>query len=166
MKLALSWKKDKLQFPLVRVDDRLLHGQVIVGWGSQLSLTGLVLASDRIKSDVAYASALKSIVPPDLDVTIETLASASANWTAKEYNESRIMIVLESAGDALKLFKSGAPLKKLILGGIHFREGSEEFLPYIFLSRWDKVALSELLNQGIRIVCQDLPATKPTPYTG
>ncbi|MBU1638265.1 PTS sugar transporter subunit IIB, partial [bacterium] len=116
MKLAFPWKKDKLQSPLVRVDDRLLHGQVIVGWGSQLSLTKVVLASDRVKSDVAYASALKSIVPPDIEVTIETLASASANWAAKEYNESRIMIVLESAGDALKLFKSGAPLKKLILG--------------------------------------------------
>lgn len=166
MKLAFPWKKDKLQFPLVRIDDRLLHGQVIVGWGSQLSLTKFVLASDRVKSDAAYASALTSIVPPEFGVTVETLTNVAAAWNAKEYNDGRIMIVLESTGDALKLVKSGAPLKRLVLGGIHFREGKEEFLPYIFLSRWDRIALTELLNLGVRIACQDLPATKPIPYTG
>jgi mannose/fructose/N-acetylgalactosamine-specific phosphotransferase system component IIB len=166
MKLSLPWKKDTLQFPLVRVDDRLLHGQVIVGWGHHLSLTQFVLASDRVKADAAYTSALSSLVPPDLEVSVETLADAASKWQQKEYKDGRIMIVLETTGDALKLVNSGAPLKQLMLGGIHFREGSEELLPYIFLSRWDRIALSELLSHGIRIVCQDLPATKPTPYSG
>lgn len=166
MKLTFPWKKDKLQFPLVRVDDRLLHGQVIVGWGHQLSLTKLVLVSDRVKADPAYASALSSMVPPDLNVSIESLADAASNWNAKPSKEDRVMIVLESVGDALKLVKSGVPLKNLMLGGIHFREGSDEILPYIFLSRWDRIALKELQTHGVRIVCQDIPATKPTPYSG
>jgi mannose PTS system EIIAB component len=166
MKLSLPWKKDKLQFPMVRVDDRLLHGQVIVGWGHQFELTRLVVASDRIKKDQAYVSALRSLVPPEMEAAIETLQTAADQWKEKHFDEERVMIVLESTGDALKLYKAGAPLKLITLGGLHFREESEELLPYIYLSRWDRVALKELMDQGVRVVCQDLPASKPTPYTG
>jgi PTS system mannose-specific IIB component len=166
MKLPFPWKKDKLQFPMVRVDDRLLHGQVIVGWGHQFELTRLIVASDRIKKDQTYVSALRSLVPSELEASVESLQTTAAHWREKHYDGERAMIVLESTGDVLKLLKAGAPLKQIMLGGLHFREGSEEFLPYIFLSRWDRVALKELMSHGVRIVCQDLPASKPTPYTG
>jgi len=166
MKLPIPWKKDKLQFPMVRIDDRLLHGQVIVGWGHQFELTRFIVASDRVKKDQAYVSALQSLVPPDMNATVESLQDTAENWSEKRYNGERMMIVLESTGDALKLFKAGAPLKQVTLGGLHFREESEEVLPYLFLSRWDRLALTELINNGVKIVCQDLPASKSTPYTG
>jgi mannose/fructose/N-acetylgalactosamine-specific phosphotransferase system component IIB len=151
---------------MVRVDDRLLHGQVIVGWGHQFELNRLIVASDRIKQDQAYVAAVRSLVPTEIEASVETLQSAADQWRDKSLSESRAMIVLESTGDALKLMTAGAPLKQITLGGLHFREESEELLPYIYLSRWDRVALKELMDHGVRIVCQDLPASKPVPYTG
>jgi mannose/fructose/N-acetylgalactosamine-specific phosphotransferase system component IIB len=66
--------------------------------------------------------------------------------------------------DALKLMRLGAPIKVLTLGGLHFREGREELLPYVFLSEWDRTTLQELLNLGVKIQCQDLPTSTPIPY--
>jgi mannose/fructose/N-acetylgalactosamine-specific phosphotransferase system component IIB len=166
MNFKFPWQKKKLQFPLVRVDDRLLHGQVVVGWGQQLSLKRFVLVSERLGQDAAYASALKNLVPEDMTAAILSLGEAAKRWEEGDFAEPGTMVVLESAGDALKLFKQGASLKSLTLGGLHFREGSEEYLPYVFLSRWDKLALEELMNNGVRVECQDLPTTKPSPYKG
>ena len=166
MKFNFPWQSKKLQFPLVRIDDRLLHGQVVVGWGQQLPLSRFVLASDRLGRDAAYNSALENLIPRDMSATALSLSEAAKRWKQEEFAGQGTMVVLESTGDALKLFKQGAPLKTLTLGGIHFREGSEEYLPYIFLSRWDRLALEELINNGVRVVCQDLPTTKPTPYKG
>ena len=161
-----SFIKFAIRFPLVRVDDRLLHGQVIVGWGQQLSLEHLILVSDRVKEDAAYTSAMTSLAPPELHAEIVSLAEAAQRWDSNEFAKRRTMLVLETTGDALKLHKQGAPLKLLTIGGLHFRESSEEFLPYVFLSRWDRVALDELTGLGVRVVCQDLPTTKPIPYPG
>jgi PTS system mannose-specific IIB component len=166
MKLTLPWNKERLRFPLVRVDDRLLHGQVVVGWGQQFGLERLILVSDRVRNDAAYASAMKSLAPPELKVEVMSLSEAAPLWESKEFVKSRTMLVLETTGDALKLHKQGVPLKLLIIGGLHFRETSEEFLPYVFLSRWDRIALDELTGQGVRVVCQDLPTAKPVPYPG
>lgn len=166
MFLKLALRNKGLVFPLVRVDDRLLHGQVIVGWAQALHLDRLIVASDRVLRDPVLAETMRALIPPEMKGDVVSLETAARKWRQGELNRSRSMIVLEHPVGALKLIRSGAPMKALILGGMHFREDRREYLPYIFLSEWDRAALREILQAGVVVVCRDLPTTRPVPYNG
>ena len=99
MKFNFPWQSKKLQFPLVRIDDRLLHGQVVVGWGQQLPLSRFVLASDRLGRDAAYNSALENLIPRDMSATALSLSEAAKRWKQEEFTGQGTMVVLESTGD-------------------------------------------------------------------
>ncbi|MFH1010693.1 MAG: PTS sugar transporter subunit IIB [bacterium] len=159
----LLWRKKKLVFPFVRVDDRLLHGQVIVGWVEALHLNPVLVACDRVLRDTPFADTLRSLIPAGTIGDIISLEAAAEMWRNGELKNGRPMIVLEHPVDALKLIRLGVPMKTLTLGGMHFREDRTEFLPYIFISEWDQVTLREIRQAGVSIFCQDLPATKPVP---
>lgn len=166
MNIPLLRRKDALTFPLLRVDDRLLHGQVVVGWGRTLNLRPVILASDRVCKDERLADTFRGLVPEEQAGDVLSLTEAAERWTRGDYRDERAMLVVESTVDALKLARLGAPVKALMLGGLHFREGRDEILPYIFLSDWDRTALAELQALGVRIHCQDLPTSKPVIYKG
>lgn len=164
--ITFPWSRKKSDFPIVRIDDRLLHGQVVVGWASALGLDWLILANDRVISDQGMCAALKAGSASDIKIDIIDLDRAAQGLSSGEYTRNKSMIVLESPGDALKLVHKGVTLKRLQVGGLHFREGSEELLPYVYLSNWDRMALDEMVQRGIRISCQDLPSTTPIAYRG
>lgn len=157
-------RKKTKSLPLVRVDDRLLHGQVVVGWAQALQLDRFIVASDRLLSDSNLTQAMLALLPPGIEGDTVRLETAAEKWKQGELNHGRTMILVEHPLDALKLIRHGAPMKTLTLGGMHFREEREQYLPYIFLSQWDRAALREICQAGVTVFCQDLPATKPVPY--
>ncbi|MBI5059722.1 PTS sugar transporter subunit IIB [candidate division KSB1 bacterium] len=164
MILKLPWQKDKLVYPLVRVDDRLLHGQVIVGWGQTLDLDLLILASDRVVKDEPALRIYAGLIPEEMHGEVLSLTETAERWVRGDLDGKKAMIVVEAPVDALKLFRLGAPLKVLTIGGLHFREEREELLPYVYLSEWDRTTLGELRKEGVKIRCQDLPTAQPVAY--
>ena len=126
MKIKLPWTKERLVFPIVRVDDRLLHGQVIIGWGQMLGLRPVLLASDRVVKETSLAETFREILPPELEGGVVTLAEAAERWERGDFKEQHALIVVEAPVDALKLLNRGAPMKMLTLGGLHYREDRDE----------------------------------------
>jgi mannose/fructose/N-acetylgalactosamine-specific phosphotransferase system component IIB len=164
--ISFPWNRKKTDYPIVRIDDRLLHGQVVVGWAHALGLEHLILANDRVVENKGLAAALRAGVADDIRAEIVGLDEAVSGLSSGEYAKHKSMLVLESPGDVLKLLHKGVTFKTLHIGGLHFREGSDELLPYVFLSNWDRMALDEMLTRGVRITCQDLPSTSPVVYRG
>ncbi|MBK6765801.1 MAG: PTS sugar transporter subunit IIB [bacterium] len=164
--ISFPWRRKKLAYPIVRIDDRLLHGQVVVGWANALGLDYLIVANDRVAENPGLVAALKAGAAEGTTVDVLPLEDAIPGLISGAYAQRKSMVVLESPGDALKLLHKGVTLKALHVGGLHFREGSEELLPYVFLSNWDRMALGEMLTRGVRITCQDLPSTSPVVYRG
>jgi mannose/fructose/N-acetylgalactosamine-specific phosphotransferase system component IIB len=164
--MSLPWfrRENRLIFPVVRVDDRLLHGQVVVGWGQTLGIAPLLLVSDRVVKDEELSLTFRQLIPAEQRGEVIAVSDAAERWVRGEFKKARAMLVIETPVDALKMVRLGVPMKVLTLGGLHFREGREEFLPYVFLSGWDSTTLQELRTLGVRIQCQDLPTSKPIPY--
>jgi mannose/fructose/N-acetylgalactosamine-specific phosphotransferase system component IIB len=131
-----------------------------------LNLSPILLASDQIKADDRVAQGFKNLLLDEMQGGVAELSDVAVKWKRGEFKDTRAMIVVETTGDALKLAQLGAPVKDVMLGGLHFREGSEELLPYVYLSNWDRMALNELRERGVRIICQDLPSTPPFVYQG
>jgi mannose/fructose/N-acetylgalactosamine-specific phosphotransferase system component IIB len=162
--ISLPWRRKRPVYPIVRIDDRLLHGQVVVGWGQQLGLEWIILASDRVAESPTMVAAMKAGAPLDIHADVFDLEETVRRLGSGEIAAKKSMLVFESPGDLLKLIHKGVSIKQIHIGGLHFREGAEELLPYVYLSNWDRMALDEMTKRGIRVTCQDLPGNHPLVY--
>jgi mannose/fructose/N-acetylgalactosamine-specific phosphotransferase system component IIB len=143
-------------YQLFRVDDRLLHGQVALGWGGPLGTRGYLLADDRIAAD-ADAQALYALVaPPGCRVRTAPIADAAASTDP----EPRTAILLvRGVAEAAALLRAGVP-GPLNLGGLHEHAGARRLLPYLYLTPEEERLLAVLAQEGHAVFAQDLPRSQ------
>lgn len=148
---------------LVRIDDRLIHGQVTVGWGSCLRPDRILLANDEVAENPWERDLYTSVAPPETEVCISTLEEAAQQIQEEQQEKRRRTILLVSSpSDALRLVEYGAPIQEINVGGLHFREGRRQILPFIFADQTDLEAFRSLLQRGVRLECRDVPTCRQT----
>ncbi len=143
---------------LARIDDRLIHGQVILGWVPAVKPDRIVVANDRVAGSDWERKFYSSCVPPEVNVSFATVAEAARQIGADLYQNEQLIVLLESAQDTLALIGGGVDLKEVNVGGLHYREGSVELLPFVFLVHEERNALRELVKRGVTLSAQDVPA--------
>lgn len=143
---------------LARIDDRLIHGQVILGWVPAVKPDRIVVANDRVAGSDWERKFYSSCVPPEVNVSFATVAEAARQIRADLYQTEQLIVLLESAQDTLAFIGSGIDLKEVNVGGLHYREGSVELLPFVFLVHEERNALRELVKRGVTLSAQDVPS--------
>jgi mannose/fructose/N-acetylgalactosamine-specific phosphotransferase system component IIB len=150
---------------LARIDDRLIHGQVILGWSRVLKPDRIAVANDRVARSAWERNVFAASVPPPTKVSFSTLDEAAVelmNSTAAE----NVMMLFESVGDVYAMVEKGVPLAEVNVGGLHFREGTRELLPFVFVSDEDRTLLGRLAQRGVKLLAQDLPGNAATVLNG
>jgi mannose/fructose/N-acetylgalactosamine-specific phosphotransferase system component IIB len=139
---------------LVRVDQRLLHGQVAVGWAPSLDADHVLIADDVLAADAFGREVMTSAAPPELKVDVVTLREA-----AQRFGElpGRTMLLVRHPAALLELVRQGAAVQEANVGGLHWKEGTRRFLDYLYVTPEDVTALSELARLGVRLTARDLP---------
>jgi mannose/fructose/N-acetylgalactosamine-specific phosphotransferase system component IIB len=150
---------------LVRVDDRLIHGQVVVGWGQALGIKQIVLVDDRVAAPENgwERDICRMGVPPDLTLEFVPVAQAAERVAEWEASPRRTMLVLGDLAAAVRLYQLAPRLKKLNLGGIHQAPGRRQRLPYVFMTDSEVGMLKELVQGGVEVTAQDVPTARPVP---
>ena len=143
---------------LARIDDRLIHGQVILGWVPSVKPDRIVVANDRVAGSDWERKFYSSCVPPEVNVSFATVAEAARQISADLFQTEQLIVLLESAQDTLALIGGGVDLKEVNVGGLHYREGSVELLPFVFLVHEERNALRELVKRGVTLSAQDVPS--------
>jgi len=143
---------------LVRIDDRLIHGQVILGWVPAVKPGRIVVANDRVAGSDWERKFYSSCVPPEVNVSFAGVAEAARQITGNLYQNEQLIVLLESAKDALAFIGAGVAVTEVNVGGLHFREGSVELLPFVFLVHEERAALRELVKRGVTLSAQDVPS--------
>jgi mannose/fructose/N-acetylgalactosamine-specific phosphotransferase system component IIB len=148
---------------LTRLDERLIHGQVVLGWGSQLRPDRyLVVDDDLAASD--WEQELYRLGAGDTDVVFSTVAEARERVV--EWRESPLRSVLLARDVAtLKRMAAGGLLRgqPVNLGGLHHGSGRRQVLDYLHLSDDDVAGLAWLESEGAHIWAQDLPDAPKVP---
>lgn len=149
---------------LCRVDDRLIHGQVVVGWGQPLGIQRFVLADDEVAKSDWEQDLYRMAVPDGLEVVFATVASAGAQLRVWAGDDKRTAVLLGSIEAAVQLYHAAPTvIRKINLGGIHHRPGRVERLPYVYLTPDELRLLTALAAEGAEIAGQDLPTATPVP---
>ena len=150
-----------MSLELIRVDDRLIHGQVVVGWGRELKPDLVVLADDEVAQNDWEQELYRLGVPDSMEVRFMTVDEAAGGVEAWANGSCRT-IILVSGIDALRRLCEGAPsIRKVNLGGVHNEGDRHQHLPYLFLSHAEVRQLRSLATRGIEITAQDLPNAAP-----
>lgn len=151
---------------LSRVDDRLVHGQVVIGWGRPLNVRFIVLVDDTVAASDWERELYRMGVPPEVDLLFAGVAEAARlapGWQADPRNG----IILTSDVQAMAVICSAFPaIGRVNLGGIHHKPGRTQRLPYVYLSDEEFRTLEALAAAGIEVTAQDLPTTTPVPLSG
>jgi mannose/fructose/N-acetylgalactosamine-specific phosphotransferase system component IIB len=149
---------------LLRVDERLIHGQVVVGWGERLHIDRIIVVDDEL-SDSAWEQELYCLgVPPTVDATFSTVAAARSELSAWKTDGRRIAVLVRDVPTLARLAAEGALRDQEVnLGGIHHAAGRERVLPYLFLSEEEMATLRSIEEQGVRVEARDLPSSRGVP---
>ncbi len=148
---------------LLRVDDRLIHGQVVVGWGQTLNPNRLVLADDHVAANRWESDLYRAGVPDDVDVEFVTINEAAGRFEDWVISEERTIVLVKGIEELLQLCSGTAGVREVNLGGIHQSGERAQRLPYLFLTDEELTRLRELEGRGVNILAQDLPNTAPIP---
>ena len=148
---------------LYRIDDRLIHGQVVVGWGQPLNLGFIALVDDEVAGSEWEQELYRMGVPPDMDVYFATPDDASRQLD--QWNEDqRPGILLTGDIDTMRRLIALRPsIKTVNLGGIHHRAGRTLKLRYVYLSPQEEEALRALEKSGVVVTAQDVPSARAVP---
>ena len=147
---------------LFRIDDRLIHGQVVVGWGQPLDIGFIVLVDDEVAASDWEQELYRMGVPPDMTVTFESVASAAEHLPTYE-RDARRGILLTADIATMDRLAAASGIRAVNLGGIHHRAGRTQRLRYVFLTREEETALRALAQRGVTVTAQDVPAARPIP---
>lgn len=145
---------------LHRIDDRLIHGQVVVGWGRPLRVEFIALVDDTVAASEWEQELYRMGVPPEMTVYFADVAVAEREHPKWE-SDSRAGIVLTADIDSMSRLAASAPVTEVNLGGIHHAPGRTQRLRYVFLSPAEESALRAMAEKGVRISAQDVPGGKP-----
>ncbi|NOT09608.1 MAG: PTS sugar transporter subunit IIB [Gemmatimonadales bacterium] len=149
---------------LCRVDDRLVHGQVVVGWGRPLDVQRIVLVDDDVRASEWEQELYRMAAPPEMAVEFATAREAAPKLAGWERGKERVLVLVGAIPTALDLATlAPAVLTRLNLGGIHSGPERTERLRYLYLSEREADMLHALARAGLDISAQDLPTSRAVP---
>lgn len=149
---------------LLRVDERLIHGQVTVGWGTHLKPTRYVVVDDAL-AEQGWEQELYSLGTP-AGAVAEFLTVEDARRRLPDLRAtSEAVVLLTRDLDHMHRLSMGSALSgdSVNLGGIHYHEGRMRVLPYLFLSDADRDRIRRLLASGVEVGARELPGSHRTP---
>lgn len=146
-----------------RIDDRLVHGQVVVGWGQPLSLGFIVLVDDVVAVNDWERELYRMGTPPEMELFVETVESAAARMAEFELRPDAGMLLTGDIATMDRLTAAVPAIRTITIGGIHHRQGRSACLSYVFLSESEIAELTVIAARGVSIVAQDLPVSNEVP---
>jgi mannose/fructose/N-acetylgalactosamine-specific phosphotransferase system component IIB len=148
----------------MRIDERLIHGQVVVGWAAETKPDRIVVVDDAI-AESAWEQELYVLGLPR-SVNAKFLSVADARQQLDAWRDAREnVVVLTRNSITMRELARGGLLRgeEVNVGGLHHAPGRRQVLPYVFLSAEEADALRELSDEGADVSARDLPGARRIP---
>jgi PTS system mannose-specific IIB component len=142
---------------LVRIDDRLVHGQIVQGWLKTIVVNTLLVVSDLVVSNKMQQMLMAMAVPRTIKLDVKTLSDATKAIVNRRYDKDKVMVLLVHPSDALYMIENGVEFKSLNVGGMHFIKGKRQLLYNIYVNDEDIKSLYKIHGRGVEIEGRVLP---------
>ncbi|MDR0823395.1 MAG: PTS sugar transporter subunit IIB [Endomicrobium sp.] len=142
---------------IVRIDDRLIHGQIIQGWLKNVDIDALAVASDAASKDTVWQTLMSISVPDNIKLKVASVEDIAAAVLNGDFDKDKTMLLASSPKDILFILKKGVKFNSVNVGGMHYGDGKNEILYNIYADDADIAALKEISSMGISLEGRLLP---------
>ena len=144
---------------LLRVDHRLLHGQVVVSWFDNVGANTILVANDAVANDEFRKSAIRLAKPENAKLVMKSIDDSIDAINSGVTDKYQMLIVVESVEDAEKLIRgTQGQITSLNLGGTKPREGTKNYSKTINLTELEADLLAGLQQDGVEVYIQQIPS--------
>lgn len=142
---------------VVRIDDRLIHGQIVQGWLKVVQIDKILVVSDEVAKDEMQKILLSMAIPSSTTLVIKNIKDASYDISNDVYEKDNLMILFSNPQDIVKMLDNGIKFNSINIGGMHFVHGKKQLLPNLSVDRNDIEAFLKLIKSGIELETRALP---------
>lgn len=149
---------------LLRVDHRLLHGQVVISWVSHLRPNCILIANDALVNDGMRKTAMRLSRPSDVKLVIKSVDDSIAALTSGKANRYDLMVIVSNVTDAARLALAVEQIDAIDLGATKPRDLTRPFSKAVSLTNEETALLAKAQEQGVDVYIQALPADRKQPF--
>ncbi|HLR35674.1 MAG TPA: PTS sugar transporter subunit IIB [Tissierellales bacterium] len=142
-----------------RVDDRLIHGQVITAWSKVTSANRILVVDDEVASDPFMAKVLKIAAPSTVKVDVHGIEEAVKLLKGEDEGD-KIMVLVKYPDTVLSLIDNGIQIKELNVGGMGAKPGRKSLYKNISVSQDEKLIFRKLIERNVNVFIQIVPDAK------
>lgn len=142
---------------LVRVDERLVHGQILEAWVPFVHAARIIVVNDAVANDLFRVNAIKMALPREVEIAVYRIQDFALNYSYSRGRGVKTIVLFSNIADALKAFTLGFKFDKLNLGNIQAENHKKRCSPSVTLDENDINDIKTLLDAGIQIGVRHIP---------
>ena len=148
----------------LRIDNRLVHGQVVVSWLSAEKANTLMVANDGIAADDFQRSILLAVSPPSIHEVILSIDDALNYVNAPEHANEQIFMLVKTPADALRLHRGGLGIGTMNVGNMAFVVGAKRVTNTVFVTPEDVANFRALKAEGVEVTARMMPTDRKNDF--
>lgn len=149
-----------MSIQLVRIDDRLIHGQVVTGWVNEYGIEQIIIVNDRLVNDNVQKSVLLMTAPPSVKVHVFGVEQFNT-IIKKNPIKKKTMLLFSNPIDVYDVYKDGIQFPSVNIGGIRYNEErNHRMSKAVAVTDVEKAALDKLVAAGVEVYIQMVPKDK------
>ena len=154
-----------MSLDLYRIDDRLVHGQVVVGWGQPLDIDFIVLVDDNVACCDWEQDLYRMGVPPEMELIFADVTTAVRDHEKYAADRRHGILVAPDIPTMQRLVYGVPSIREVNVGGIHHRAGRVQKNRYVFLAPEEESQLRAMVESGVKVTAQDVPSAREVPMS-
>lgn len=149
---------------LLRVDHRLLHGQVAFSWTQELGVDCILIANDAVMHDDIRKTTIKLAKPQGIKLVIKNIEDSITALKSGKTDKYKLFIVVESIKDAYTLAEAYPEIKQINLGGTKPAIDTKKISKAISITKEDTKLLNQLVEDGFEVEIRQVPSDKKIKF--
>ncbi|MFC7395358.1 PTS sugar transporter subunit IIB [Scopulibacillus cellulosilyticus] len=145
---------------LLRVDHRLLHGQVAFSWTQNLGADCILIANDDVPVNELRKTTIKLAKPQGVKLVIKNIEDSIKALQDGVTDKYKLFIVVESVADAEKLVSAYPEIRQVNLGGVKAKEGTRNISKAVNLTPEEEELVKKMVKQGVEVEIRQVPNDK------
>ena len=148
----------KIDIAAVRIDTRLLHGQVATAWTKQIAPNRIIVVSDGVAHDELRKTMIEQAAPPGVPANVVPISKMVEVAKDPRFGATKAFLLFETPQDLLKCIEGGVDIKKVNIGSMAHSVGKVVVTNAIAMGEDDVKTLEELKAKGVELEARKVPS--------
>lgn len=144
----------KIRF--VRIDDRLMNGQISIVWSKEIGCNRIIVCNDEIALDDLEKQLIIKVVPPGINACVLSVEEVISAYKNSRLESDKTSFLFTNPTDVLRIVEGGINVEKINIGGMGYTEGKKRITRLVCVNESDVEAFKRLSQYGIELEIRQL----------